>query len=779
MAVAGSLTYKTELDTTGYTKGLNDIEGKTSSAFSQIRNIVASLGIADVISSIFGSISDSIDSAMNRIDTMDQFNRVITAMTGSAEEADKALADVQKTVKGTAYGLDVASKSTQKFVTSGMNLSDATKQVQTWADAVAFYGDGTNETFENVTDALSQMVAKGKVEMDQLNRLTDAGIPALQIYADSVGRSTAEVQEDLSNGVISAQEFMDGLSTAFNEGTNRFASITGAAKEAGASWGASFDNAKAAVTRGVQGIIESIDEMLTNNGLPTMREMIADFGSKAEEVLDGVSEAIKNIDFQSLINAVKTLAPLVIALTAAWVSYNAVMKAITIIQLISGFISMVSTIASLIPLVKSLKDAMILLNLALGVNPIVLIISAIAALVAGFIYLWNTSEKFRNFWIGLWEGIKSAVSSVIDWIKDNWQGLLLFLVNPIAGAFKLMYDNFDGFREFVDNFVESVKEFFQNLVDTIVNFFTVTVPEAISNFVNSVIEWFQQLPYMIGYFIGQIIGYFLLFIQNLVNFVTVDIPNFINGVIQWFASLPGKIWEFMQQVWQKIQELGANLVNFVTVDIPNFINSIGNWFAQLPGKIWTWLTNVISKIGEWLTNMYNKCKEGISDLVSDIGEWFSELPDKMKEIGKNIVNGVWKGIKGAAKKFKENVEDFFSGIVDGAKDALGIESPSKVFAQQVGQWIPKGVAVGIDDNVSSVMKSIKDMDDAMVSKMKQAVAIETGNVNAQAKLSSSVANNSIIQINAQFDGNVEMDKNKVGRIITPVVTKTIKVGGIR
>ena len=135
----------------------------------------------------------------------------------------------------------------------------------------------------------------------------------------------------------------------------------------------------------------------------------------------------------------------------------------------------------------------------LAANPIILVIAAIAALVAGFIYLWNNSEEFRNFWINLWDkiktaavnavnwiktafnnfvnfwvtlwnnvkttvsnafnGIKTFFSNVISFIKDNWQGLLLFLVNPVAGAFKLIYDNCDGFREFIDNFIANLVDF--------------------------------------------------------------------------------------------------------------------------------------------------------------------------------------------------------------------------------------------------------------------------------------------------------------------------------
>ena len=758
MAVAGSLTYSTELDTKGFKSGLGDIKSSTESSMTQIKNIVTALGIDKIISASMNTIKNSIDSAMKRIDVMDQFTRVMTAMTGSAEEADKALADIKETVTGTAYGLDVAAKSAQKFVTSGMDLSEATKQVKTWADAVAFYGDGTNATFENVTDALSQMVAKGKVEMDQLNRLTDAGIPALQIYADSVGRSVSEVQDDLSNGVISAQEFMQGLSDAFNQGTSRFASITNAAQEAGASWSATFDNMQAAVTRGMVNIINSIDEGLSSSGLPTMREMISDIGKKSEEALNKVAEAISKVDFKKIIDTVKELTPLVVALTSAWIAYNVQMKAITMAKAVSSFVSLAGTIISLIPEVKSLTDVMALLNIVLNMNPIILLVSAIAGLVAGFIYLWNTSEGFRNFWIGLWDGIKETVSKVVD---------------SVVGFFTDLVDNI------VEFFTETIPEAISEFVDSFVSFFTETIPNAISEFIENVQNFFSQLPYYIGYVIGVVIGYFVLFAQKLIEFVTVDIPNFINNVIQWFASLPDKIKEFMQQVWEKIKEFGQNLVIFVTVDIPNFINSIGEWFASLPEKIWNWLVNAYNKVLEWLSNLYNKCKESIQNLVKSIADWFKDLPDKMKNIGKNIVEGIWNGISNAKDWIVKKIKSFGKGIVDGIKSVLKIKSPSRVMRDEVGKFIPEGIAVGIDDNAKSVMKAMDDMNDEMLSKVKKAIDIETGNINAKAKLSSVVENNSVIQINASFTGDVEMDKSKVGRIITPEISKTLKAGGLR
>ncbi|MGL4548622.1 tape measure protein [Eubacterium aggregans] len=201
-----------------------------------IKEIVGALGLVKIASSAFDVMRDGIDQAMSRMDVMDQFQRTMTAITGNTNAASKALDELRAITKGTAYGLNIGAKSVQNFVTRGMEIDQATKRFATWADAVAFYGKGTNEELETVTDALAKMLTKGTVEMEQMNRLTDVGINAVGMYAKATGRYTAEVQEDLTNGIISSEEFVSVVSAAVEEGTNGVLKITGAAKEAGASW---------------------------------------------------------------------------------------------------------------------------------------------------------------------------------------------------------------------------------------------------------------------------------------------------------------------------------------------------------------------------------------------------------------------------------------------------------------------------------------------------------------------------------------------------------------
>ena len=80
----------------------------------------------------------------------------------------------------------------------------------------------------------------------------------------------------------------------------------------------------------------------------------------------------------------------------------------------------------------------------------------------------------------------------------------------------------------------------------------------------------------------------------------------------------------------------------------------------------------------------------------------------MKDIGKNIVEGVWNGIKNAKDWFMGNVKSFFGGIVDGAKSALGIHSPSREMRDEVGKWIPAGVEVGIKREMPKLNETVQD-----------------------------------------------------------------------
>lgn len=273
-------------------RAMQEAEKESSRFKDTMLGMMGAQAVMKGISKTADIVRDSVGRAFGRIDTMNNFKRTMSLMTGDAEKAKKALADIGDTVKGTAYGLDVAAQATQGLVTSGIKLGDATRYIGGWADAVSTFGTGTNEQLSNVMYQLSQMAAKGKANLGDLKSAMEAGIPVVRLYAEATGQSTEEVSNQISAGKISAEEFLKVLDRAFREGTQSFAAIEGAAKKAGDSWAGSFSNMRAAVVRGVQGIIEKMEEAAHHAGLPTMKEAVVSFGKVMESVLGHASTII-------------------------------------------------------------------------------------------------------------------------------------------------------------------------------------------------------------------------------------------------------------------------------------------------------------------------------------------------------------------------------------------------------------------------------------------------------------------------------------------------------
>lgn len=277
----------------GIKNGLKGIGSAAVSAVGRVAQIATSITIFKAVNSTLETIGSSVQSAFNRADVMMTFERAMTRVTGSAEEAKKVLEATNAVVKGTPYGLDVASKAVQGFANSNLGVKNSVQYVSSWADAVAAYGDGSNDTLQRVTFQLQQMAAKGKVNLEDLNSAMEAGIPVLQIFAEASGMSLDEVRENISAGSVSAADFMAVMDEAFTSGTASFKGIAGEAKNAGNTWQGTFDNMRAATTRGVLGIIESIDEGLVANGLPTIKEAVKKYGEILESGMGALETKIK------------------------------------------------------------------------------------------------------------------------------------------------------------------------------------------------------------------------------------------------------------------------------------------------------------------------------------------------------------------------------------------------------------------------------------------------------------------------------------------------------
>lgn len=814
MAVAGSLTYDTKIDKNGFEKGLKNLENSVKTSSSGIKNIVTALGIDKIVSSAFNIISNSVDGAISRLDTLNNYPKVMSNLGIASDDAQNSINKMSDKLSGLPTTLDAGAQAVQRFTSANKDVNKSTDYFLAFNNAL-LAGGASADIQANALEQLSQMYAVGTVDAQAWRSVLTAMPAQLQQVATYMGYTSTAVGGDLYNalqkGQVSMEDLMQAMVTLNTEGSNGFQTFEQQARNSTSGIETSITVAKTQVVKGVADIIKSFDQFLKDEGLGGIVNAISVVGKKAKEVLDTVAEKLPNV-----LNWIKDIIPYVEAVGIAFASlkvgialqniiqgfqkakialalYSMETKGASIAQgVFNGSLTLGQTIVGLLTgkvklaelATAGLSKAQAVLNAIMSANPVALVVLAIGALIAIFVVLWNKSETFRNFWINLWDNIKKIVSGAIDnikktfnkiisFVKSNWQGLLLLFVNPFAGAFKLLYDNCEGFRNFINNFIQNVKDFFVNGWNSIVSFFTETIPQ----WVQTVIMWIQQLPYNIGVLIGQIIGNIINFGVSIWNWITVDLPQIIQGIIDWFAQLPDRIWEFLLNIVNSIIEWGTNVYNTATEWISNTINSIVDWFVRLPGRIWTCLTNVINNVITWGRNLANQGLEAARNLFNNIVNTITSLPGQMLSLGENIVRGIWNGMGNLKNWIVEKVKELARGILDGMKSALGIHSPSKLFKDEVGRFIPQGVAVGIEADTDSALKAIDNMNDDIISEMNKAVAYETGSINAKASVKSNNSMLNVIQASISLDGSVEIDGQKAGKLMTPYITKTLRTGG--
>ena len=380
--------------------------------------------------------------------------------------------------------------------------------------------------------------------------------------------------------------------------------------------------------------------------------------------------------------------------------------------------------------------------------------------------VWDLIKGTFESWAMAFKGI---ADTVLGWFgttwDETWANIKQFFVDTWNGITTFFSNVINAIKTAVSNFITTIINFFAQLPTNIANFITNAYNSVVTwvsnmvakaremgqNFLNAVVSFFTNLPYKVGYFIGNTLTNIVLWVGNMVAKAREMGTNFINNVVSFFTQLPGKVLQFITSTFNNVQTWATNMVNKAREMGTNFINNVVSFFTQLPGKVLQFITSALNNVQMWATNMVNKAREMGTNFINNVVSFMQQLPGKIKQyldsainnlrawvtqmgqkgteavqslinnvmsaasgiaskvmsIGTDIVTGVWNGIKNAAGWFTDQVKSFFSGIVDGVKDALGIGSPSKVFRDEIGRWLPPGVVQGFEAAMPSAMKAIQ------------------------------------------------------------------------
>lgn len=376
-----------------------------------------------------------------------------------------------------------------------------------------------------------------------------------------------------------------------------------------------------------------------------------------------------------------------------WLKDNAPLIATGITGIGTAFATfkVVSLISSVVTALKALKGAeegakvaQLALNSAQMANPIGLIVGAIAGLVVSFTVLWNTSDKFRNFWTGLWESIKKVTSTVVHAIAG-------FFTKTIPNAIKFMIDVYVllpiKIAQLLGKALVKVGEFAVNIGKKGL--------EAGKTFLTNIVSFFTKLPSNLWTWLKNGITKIATFATDIATKAKTAGGNFLKNIVSFFKQLPSKMWKNLKNGITKIATFATDIASKAKSAGSNFLKNIISFFKNLPSNVWTWLKNTISKVGSFASELVKKGVEAGKNFSNKLIGGLKHLPSEMASIGKNIVRGIWNGITGMGSWISGKISGFAKGIVNGFKKSLGIHSPSTVMRDEVGVNLAKGVVEGV------------------------------------------------------------------------------------
>lgn len=612
-----------------------------------------------------------------------------------------------------ASGEDLAT--TSDIVTDALTAFGLTaKDSGHFADVLAAASSNANtnvsmmgETFKYAAPIAGSLGYSIEDTAEAIGLMANAGIKSSQ-----AGTSLRKIMTELNGDIkISGQNIGDvTIKTANADGTMReFGDILADCRTA---FSGLTESEKAATAESLVGKTAMSGFLALMNAAPSdiekLNGAIGNCNGKAEEMamtmqdnLEGQLTILKSQLQELAISFGELLMPAVRAIVTGIQGFvnvlnkmpDGVKKVVMVIALLAAAIgpvlivvgktmSAVGTIMTYAPkivsTIKLIGTGMKALWGIMAANPVVLIIAAIVALVAGFIYLWNTSESFRNFWINLWNGIKTVVSTAVEGIKNffsgiitffqnNWQGLLTFIANPFVGGFKLLYDNCDGFREFIDGFLAGVKQLFVNIGAGIVEVFN-NVCTTITTIWTAISTVFTTV---------------LTAICTLHQTVWTTIQTVITTVL-------GVIKSIISTVWEGIKTTVTTVMNTIKTTVTNVWNSVKTAISTTVGQIY-----------DTIFNGFEKATGYVKGLASQAFNW-----------GRDMIMGIVNGIKSVIDKVSEAA----TNVADKIKEVLHFSRPDTGPLREYEKWMPdfmSGLAGGINRSkhlVSNAMNGLaKDM----------------------------------------------------------------------
>ena len=407
--------------------------------------VAAGQMIADFAKKAASELEKVVKSGVDYNATMESYLTNFKVMLGNEEQAASKLAEIRKMAASTPFTLDDLTSGTQTLLQFGIAADDTTGVLKMLGDISL----GNADKLQTLVRAYGKMSSAQKVTLENVNMMIDAGFNPLNQICDATGESMSALYKRISDGKVGFNELEAAVEAATSQGGQFYNGMLEASQTFNGRMSTLKDN------------LAALTGELTSGLFAALGDLVVKLNETAVSFLDNDEKIARLKDTIGIATAV------IVAAGTAFLTYKGYVAAATAAEAIHTATTTAMTAAHKAAEAGAtgLKLAQAALNAVISANPVGLFVAALAALAAGLVTAYQTSETFRTAVNSAFSAVQkiaqSAIGTVVDWINElvaKIKGAAAALANLKSGvgAAKDAYDA--AYNESIDAYNQSKQE---------------------------------------------------------------------------------------------------------------------------------------------------------------------------------------------------------------------------------------------------------------------------------------------------------------------------------
>ena len=758
MASDGTLKFDTSLDSGGLQSGMGKVAGIAQQALGVFsgqmmtravdslvnlgKTALSSVGALEQnvggVETLFGDTADAVIAAADRayqtagmsandyMSTVTSFSAsLLQSLGGNTEEAakvaDMAIIDMADNANKMGTSMDMIQNAYQGFAKQNYTMLDNLK---------LGYGGTKTEMKRLLADA--QKLTGVKYDINNLNDVYQA-IHVIQEEMGITGTTAKEASETLEgsmaaakaawdnfmNGSGDADQLADAFATAADNIVKNLAEIIPRFAE-------TLPALAGAIVSQIPGLAAAIVPAVLSAGqsiLEQARDAVTafDFVAAAEDVVQKITDFISSdglgsflgclVDiFTGIVNGISSMLPVLLPALVELIAY-------TVTTLID---QLPALLECALQLIIGLADGL------LAALPV--LIAALPEIINSVVsFLVAAAPQILQAGITLLLALIEAIPVIVPQIVAALPQIITAIINGLIAAGPQVLASA---QEVWGQITAAVPQLIADI--------GAAVPEIINGIINGLAAGASAVWDAACQLGSNILGGIKSFLGiNSPSTVMAEQGNYIiQGLLNGLETMPDTVSQLFQSTldsittWgsdmvARIGEWGANMATTAGTAMNTMVQTVIQWVQQLPEQVWVWLVNTANKLNQWTIQLVQKGQAAATGLVNAVLDGVRTLPSLMVSVGSDIVQGLWNGISAGWSWLTNKVADLARSLLQAAKNALDIGSPSREFRDEVGRWIMPGIGEGIDKSMPETLQNLKARAGELVGAMRAELAAST------------------------------------------------------